>query len=105
MVPQPRWSCDGFWISFVGRPLARLNDCIFTEQTHFRAHPLTDTMAVQTAEEQAVLRHAERRDSEEFAWDRYTECNPRPDASSDCELNTYLSLGADDEVRNHVLRL
>ncbi|CAN0196038.1 unnamed protein product [Scytosiphon promiscuus] len=32
------------------------------------------------------------------AWETYTKCDPRPDATSEKALNTFLSQGADEEV-------
>lgn len=44
------------------------------------------------------LRRAEMSEAEQISWDAYTKCDPRPDATSDRELNTYLSLSTDQKV-------
>ena len=38
-------------------------------------------------------------DAMQSSWETYTRCDPRPDASSERELNTFLSQGADEEVK------
>lgn len=37
-------------------------------------------------------------EAKQLSWDNYVKCNPRPDASSDKAINTFLSQGADEEV-------
>lgn len=39
------------------------------------------------------------------SWETYTRCDPRPDAASERELNTFLSQGADEEVKDCFLFL
>lgn len=38
-------------------------------------------------------------EAKRLSWDKYVKCNPRPDAASDMALNTFLSQGADEQVK------
>ncbi|CAM9309521.1 unnamed protein product [Ascophyllum nodosum] len=47
------------------------------------------------------LRRLERLEARQLSWDTYTKCDPRPDASSEKALNTFLSEGIDEEAREN----
>ena len=47
-------------------------------------------------ERQVHVAAMERRRLEAVQWDRYTECEPRPNPLSEADLNTYCNVWAED---------